>query len=41
MSAAPVQPGDLRRRNLRVALAVVGFMLFLYVVSVTGVVLLN
>ena len=34
-------PEALRQRNRRVGLAVVGFMLFLYALAITGVIVLN
>ena len=40
MIAVP-QPEPLRRRNRRVGLMVLGFMLFLYALSVVGVIVLN
>lgn len=41
MSVPPVDTADLRRRNLRVGMAVGAFMLALYVLSVVGVIVLN
>ena len=41
MSETSLFPEDLRQRNRRVGLMVVGFMLFLYAVAVIGVLVLN
>jgi hypothetical protein len=41
MSRTTLHPQPLRQRNLRLGLAVLGFMLFLYALSVVGVLVLN
>lgn len=41
MRSGGLATADLRRRNLRVGLTVVGFMLAIYVFSVVGVIVLN
>lgn len=41
MRSQALSPEVMRRRNVRVGLAVTGFMLALYVLSVIGVIVLN
>ena len=41
MNSATLQPEPLRRKNRRVGLMVLGFMLLLYALSVVGVIVLN
>jgi hypothetical protein len=41
VTGSVLQPEALRGRNRRVALMVVGFMLFLYTLSIVGVIVLN
>ena len=41
MIGSVLQPEPLRQRNRRVGLMVLGFMIFLYALSVVGVIVLN